>query len=96
MTYPNQLCQSHKSCSLPAIIPGFYKGERRFELELIGKLVYRKLQRIISFWCCFYHLSFLDNGFCVLYSRWHISLRGTVESELLLQTFLESIKSLKL
>ena len=50
MTYPNQSCQSHKSCSLPAIFPDFYKGQRCFGLEtIICKLVYRKLQRIIGF-----------------------------------------------
>ena len=75
MTYPNQSCQSHKSCSLPAIFPNFYKGQRCFGLDMICKLVYRKLQRVIGFWCRFQHLSnFVDNVFA-FYIRDRVSLK---------------------
>ena len=46
-TYPSLWSQSHESCNLPAILPDFYKGKSRFELEIFCKLVYRKLQRTI-------------------------------------------------
>ena len=55
-TYLSLACQSHESCNLSAILPDFYKGKSRFELEIFCKLVYRKLQRTTGFWCWFFAL----------------------------------------